>query len=158
MPIKEYKNSKGKKLYSVYVSAVVHKKRMQLTRTAVCSKMAALKVEFEFKEKLSNLKKELPTPTWDEWFSHPEWAAPIRHTEANYYHPLFAGQEYSSTIETTNFGKSSITFTMTIRSNNQVMAQASSTHVFIDKKSMEKINIPEQLMTKLKTPELITPE
>lgn len=83
--------------------------------------------------------------SWQEWFNNPQWVAPIRHTEANYLAPLFAGQECDVNIEVKEIKNSSFTISYQISQQNKICCELTITQVFCDKTTMKKISIPDSI-------------
>lgn len=73
---------------------------------------------------------------WHLWFASPTHAAPLRHAEAEFFHPMRPGEKVTARANVENLGKTSVTFVVEfINTNNAVAARVRTVHVFIDKNS-----------------------
>lgn len=81
---------------------------------------------------------------WDHWFHNDFWIVPIRHAEAHYSHPLIAGRKCSIEISVVARSKSSFTLETTLR-QDEICALIKTIHVFCDKNTKQKINIPDEI-------------
>tara|TARA_B100000749_G_scaffold280223_1_gene275303 strand:+ start:11708 stop:12115 length:408 start_codon:yes stop_codon:yes gene_type:complete len=82
---------------------------------------------------------------WEYWFNNPDFIVPIRHTEADYYAPIKAGDPVKCELSALKVSDSSVTFECEFSSSNTKCISVKSTHVFVDKKSMSKISIPNEI-------------
>lgn len=80
---------------------------------------------------------------WPDWFKNAEWAAPLRHVEADYLMPLRPGEMFEVSVKVSEVGESSVSFSYEFHSPlGQPIAKIKTTHVFIDRKTMRKRPIP----------------
>lgn len=81
---------------------------------------------------------------WDRWFHNEHWIVPVRHAELQYLHPLMAGRECLVEMTVQALSKSSFTLE-TILKQNEICAVIKTVHVFCDKKTKQKIEIPKEI-------------
>jgi len=86
---------------------------------------------------------------WDTWFNNDEWAVPIRHAESDFKKPMMAGGIYQAELGIEKIGDSSVQFKVKFIEDRDELATVITTHVFINKKSQLKINVPEKIREKL---------
>lgn len=86
---------------------------------------------------------------WKDWYSHPDWGACIRHTEAEYCNPLFAGDFCTLTLFLKKMGKSSLSFEVSFHKEKVLSAKLGITLAFVDKKEKKKREIPEYMRGRL---------
>jgi 1,4-dihydroxy-2-naphthoyl-CoA hydrolase len=84
------------------------------------------------------------------WFGNPEWAVPIKKIECEYSLPLIAFEKYSLRISVSSVGTSSSTLKSQIFKQQIVCCEIVSTHVFMNKKTLQSFPIPEDYLLKLK--------
>ena len=84
---------------------------------------------------------------WRYWFQNPEFAVPLRHSACEYFRPMQVGDTYRSKLTVAKIGESSVEFIceFTQRDTGTVYTRVSTTHVFVDKKTFTKINVPERV-------------
>jgi YbgC/YbaW family acyl-CoA thioester hydrolase len=98
------------------------------------------------------LEAYLPTIgiPWTEWFNNAEWAAPLRHVEADYLQPLRPGDTFAAEIKVSDIGESSVSFMYEFKTpSGQPIARLKTTHVFIDRATIKKRPIPGALRLQL---------
>lgn len=83
--------------------------------------------------------------TWDFWFNNPNWMAPLKHTEADHFSPLKAGCAYDVEVKIKRLGTTSVTFESSFFDKEKLAATVSTTHVFVDRQSMTKREIPPEI-------------
>ncbi len=88
--------------------------------------------------------------SWKEWFEHPQWGVPLRHVEADYLKPLKPGDEYEVKITVADLGESSVHFSYELTSQNTTIAKLKTSHVFVSRPDMKKINVPPTIVERLK--------
>jgi len=88
--------------------------------------------------------------SWREWFDHEKWGVPLRHVEADYLKPLKPGDEYEVRISVADFGESSVHFNYEFISGGATMAKLKTSHVFVSRPDMKKLNVPEEFVKRLK--------
>lgn len=74
-----------------------------------------------------------------------QWAAPIRHAEADYLRPLRFGDEFEIAIVRAHFAPSELTLGTRLAVGDQPVALVQTVHTFVDRKSFERTEIPEAL-------------
>jgi len=79
---------------------------------------------------------------WKFWFQNPEFAVPIRHAECDFLSPLYVGENYQVRLGVSTIGESSVEFVCEILSS-QVCVRVRTVHVFVDRKTFQKISVPE---------------
>lgn len=87
--------------------------------------------------------------TWAQWFSNPEWALPIRATEAEYLNILRPGEKLTIDLSIQKIGETSFSLAFQIQQRDKVACVVKSTHAFLDKKTGQKRPIPEDIRKKL---------
>lgn len=88
---------------------------------------------------------------WKDWFQASEFGVPLRHVEADYLAPLKPGDEYEVRISVADLGESSVHFHYEFKKGTTVTAKLKTSHVFVSRPDMKKINIPDAIVRKLKT-------
>lgn len=88
--------------------------------------------------------------TWSEWFQNAAWAVPIKSAQSDYKRPLFAGRNYTLTVELVATRETSIQFQFQVLDEAQNLCiEGSTVHVFIDKVSGSKRPIPASVLKAL---------
>lgn len=87
--------------------------------------------------------------SWSEWFKHEQWGVPLRKVECEYLRPLRPGQTFQAKIQVAELSESTVTFDIDFVCESKVVAKLRSTHVFVDRKSISKMKIPENLRSLL---------
>jgi 1,4-dihydroxy-2-naphthoyl-CoA hydrolase len=73
-------------------------------------------------------------------------AAPLRHAEADFLEPLFFGDEVEVEIVMAKLGRSSVSFGHRLKNAaGRAAAVGYTTHVFVDGKSFQPIELPKEL-------------
>lgn len=87
--------------------------------------------------------------SWDAWFKNLDWFVPIKHASADYKIPLHAGVNYQ--VEVTILGVKSSSFTVHYRflHGESEHCVVEIVHVFCDRKTKKKIEIPPSIRSKL---------
>ncbi len=87
---------------------------------------------------------------WEHWFKNPKWVVPLRKSQAEYFQPLWAGQNYTFTVGIVKIGESSVTFEFKItNSQNALCSRLETTHVFVDPKKGRKMKVPADIKKRL---------
>ncbi|MCB0365988.1 MAG: acyl-CoA thioesterase [Bdellovibrionaceae bacterium] len=87
---------------------------------------------------------------WEEWFRHPTYAVPVRHSEADFTVPIRAGEKFKAVLEITKMGKTSLSFTVTLQNEQgQACAVIKSAHVFVNKSDGQKASLPSEFSERL---------
>jgi acyl-CoA thioesterase FadM len=73
---------------------------------------------------------------------------PIKHAEAQYHHPLHAGEECQIELLVTGVSSSSFTLTSSFNQQNRCCCIVKTVHVFCNRLTKEKIAIPCQFTTR----------
>lgn len=84
---------------------------------------------------------------WNFWFQNPEFAVPLRHSSCDHLRPLKAGVTYTTQLSVVDLGQSSVKFAFEVRDADSVCARVETVHVFVDRKSFKKIDVPEKIRT-----------
>lgn len=87
-------------------------------------------------------------PSWTTWFHNKEWIVPVRHAEAQYVHPLYAGRECLITLTLHSLSSSSFTTHVTI-SQESLCSALKIVHVFCSGATGKKMPIPEKYRVRL---------
>jgi acyl-CoA thioester hydrolase/1,4-dihydroxy-2-naphthoyl-CoA hydrolase len=81
-----------------------------------------------------------------DYFNDEEFGIPIIHSEADFYKPIFPGDEIVAQIDVTEIKESSFELTYTFKNKSQdIMAIVKTVHVFISKFSWDKTLMPANL-------------
>lgn len=84
------------------------------------------------------------------YFTHPDIAMPVIHTEADYFKPMKYGDEVNVFVSVEKIKSTSFEIKYALKNNlDEEFAVIKTVHVFINKKSFSKIDIPEEFKTKL---------
>ena len=83
---------------------------------------------------------------WKFWFSNPDFAAPLIHSEAVYKSPILAGLPCEIEMRLAQISDHSLTFEFDISQRGQHTCKVKTSHVFISKSERTKIKIPEQIL------------
>jgi YbgC/YbaW family acyl-CoA thioester hydrolase len=98
------------------------------------------------------LEQYLPTIgiSWHDWFANKEWGVPLRHVEAEYLQPLRPGEEFTVGIHVEKIGTSTVVFAYEFASaRGEIAARLKTTHIFVERNTFQKREIPEVLHCKL---------
>lgn len=79
---------------------------------------------------------------WNSWFQHPVWAVPLVHCESSFFFPLISGESLRIELILDKTTESSLTFFYNFTQNQKLCCKVTTTHVFINKETKEKIPIP----------------
>lgn len=91
--------------------------------------------------------------SWISWFQNRDWIVPIRHAEAEFLHPIQAGQECQIVMTVKSFSNSS--FTMISRFHqNGLCCSIETVHIFCHRETKEKTSIPPDVRAKLSSLQL----
>lgn len=85
------------------------------------------------------LKKGL----WKTWFSHSDYAVPIKAVQMSFERPMRAGESFTIQGTLSEKSKHSVTFEFEFLKEGLLCAQLKSTHVFVDRASGKKAPIPD---------------
>jgi 1,4-dihydroxy-2-naphthoyl-CoA hydrolase len=84
------------------------------------------------------------------YFTHPDIAMPVIHTEADYFKPMKYGDAVNVFVSVEKIKNSSFEIKYALKNDlDEKFAVIKTAHVFIDKKSFSKIDIPEEFKEKL---------
>lgn len=84
------------------------------------------------------------------YFNDPDFAIPIIHTEADYYHPMRTGDLVDVAIKVNQLRSSSFELSYEILAPNEtIMAEAKTVHLFVKKDGFEKTELLEDLKNHL---------
>lgn len=87
---------------------------------------------------------------WDFWFKNPEWAVPVRATEAEYLSVVKPGQPLNIHIQVLKVGQSSFQLAAAIyQGSSEPACRLKSTHAFLDKRTGQKQDLPLLVRNKL---------
>ncbi len=85
---------------------------------------------------------------WKDWFKSTSYVVPIRHTKADYFHPLYPGETYQATAQVKSFGATSFTMKYIFSSPTNEHALVEITHVVLDVKTLKPIPVPDSIREK----------
>jgi len=87
---------------------------------------------------------------WQTWFNNPEYGAPIKHSHCDYHKPMILGNDYRVKSSVKSIGESSVVLsTLFLNEDKSLCAEVETVHVFVNKKSMQKINVPVDIKQKI---------
>lgn len=97
------------------------------------------------------LEKYLPLIDipWAEWFKSPEYGCPLVHAEADFTSPMRAGDPYLAKLTVKEVGNSSVHFQYEFSRDGKITAKLLTSHVFMDRKKREKMDIPQSIRARL---------
>lgn len=84
-----------------------------------------------------------------QWFLSPEVIAPIRHSEAEYFKPLFPFETYNVDIKVLSLSESTFRLEFNIHQKGEKNSIVRTTHVCCSAKTFQKVSIPEKLKVEL---------
>lgn len=88
---------------------------------------------------------------WESYFKSSQFAVPVRKSDCEFFRPIYAGQDYEIEIKLTQLGESSFTVNFCFLSPlAEKLAEASSSHVFVNPQTLKKTPIPPNLREKFK--------
>ena len=83
---------------------------------------------------------------WEKWFRPESYGVPLRHVEADYRKPVRPGSYVDVEQKITRLGNTSVTFESELKNDQgELCAVITHTHVFVDMKTKNSINIPEDI-------------
>jgi YbgC/YbaW family acyl-CoA thioester hydrolase len=87
--------------------------------------------------------------TYREWFQNQDFMIPIRHCESDYSGPLFPGEFYMVDSFVQKLGQTSFQMKYLFRKDENICAEVSMVHAFMDAKTRQKITIPHSVRQRL---------
>lgn len=90
----------------------------------------------------------------DTFFDHAEWVVPITHASADYRQPMKHGQQLTCTIDVMDLRNSAFSLRYRFNSSAGVHVDATTVHVFVDRQTFNKRDIPADIRARLQ-PHLI---
>jgi acyl-CoA thioesterase FadM len=87
--------------------------------------------------------------TWADWFQNSEWIVPIKHAEANYLHPLYAGSECLIELSIIEISNSTFTLNASFVQQQTTCCMVKTIHVFCSRTLKKKIPIPASILARL---------
>lgn len=81
--------------------------------------------------------------SWQEWFSSDQ-GAPVRRVECDYYRPMRGNEVFDFEVHFKNPTDSSVTVHYVIKKEDVVHCEVKVLKVFVDRKTMTKIKMPEK--------------
>ena len=86
---------------------------------------------------------------WASFFASRTISAPIRHAEAEYFRPIFAGSELSVEIVIARIGETSFTLEYSLIGEEGLHAKVRMVHAFLDFQAKQKTPIPADFRARL---------
>lgn len=86
----------------------------------------------------------------ENYWQNEDYVVPIIHTEAEYIKPFKYGDDAKIEITVTQLRDSSFELSYSLLRNSEIFVSAKTVHVFVDKRSWEKKNVPENIKEGLK--------
>ncbi len=81
--------------------------------------------------------------TWDSVFSNSDMGIPIKHFSVEFKKPVLAGSLYTGSLVVSKIGKTSFEVIFKLIKNDVCYFTTITTHVFMSKKSLSPLPIPE---------------
>ena len=81
---------------------------------------------------------------WSQWYTNPEWIAPIRKAEVDYFKPLRAGEVFEVSFTLKEVTDSSFVSLIEFIKAGECHARLETRQVFCDRKTIKKIPVPPQ--------------
>ncbi len=80
------------------------------------------------------------------------WAAPLRHAEADYFHPIRFGEELAVVLAAAHLEETEITLGYQVigAADQRVRAVGQTVHTFVDPKTFERMPVPRELCEALR--------
>lgn len=88
---------------------------------------------------------------WNEWFQNPAWIVPVKQAEAHFSIPLFAGKNCLVKLQIADIRTSSFTSFYHIFQDEKECCVVKTVHVFCDRQTKQKQDIPFPIKTLLET-------
>lgn len=82
---------------------------------------------------------------WKDLFQNPDFAIPIKSYQVEFMSPCIAGKTYNSQLAISKLGNSSFEVQFRLLDNETIQFQSKSTHVFLCKKTLRSITIPDEM-------------
>jgi acyl-CoA thioesterase FadM len=82
---------------------------------------------------------------WSYFYRNPDWAAPIRHTEAEYLAPLVANDTYAVDVRVSRIGKTSFQWVVTFSKESKNCIIVKMTHALLNRVLNSKQELPTEL-------------
>lgn len=82
---------------------------------------------------------------WADWFKSNPYLVPIRHAEADFLSPFFAGEKYQILTTIASISDSSFQVRYEFRSGSRIHARVKMVHTFVDNKAKTKVPVPENI-------------
>lgn len=83
---------------------------------------------------------------WNNWFQNPKWAVPLVHCDSSFFVPIKSGENIKIELFLDKTTKSSLTFSYKFFQFQQECCIVTTTHVFVNKESQTKMEIPKQIV------------
>ncbi|HEY3235183.1 MAG TPA: thioesterase family protein [Polyangiaceae bacterium] len=78
--------------------------------------------------------------------THSEWAAPLRHAEADYFRPLRYADIIDIAVVRVHVEASEVTVGYRVARGNEVVAVGQTVHVFVDPATFSRSAVPQELL------------
>lgn len=83
---------------------------------------------------------------WHAWFASPQHASPLRHAEADFRAPMYAGEKYIAQAQVERLGETSVTFLVEFHDQAHCLtARIRTVHVLIEKSTGRPVPLPEAM-------------
>lgn len=88
---------------------------------------------------------------YQDWFSSPEYAIPLVHSEAFFKAPIQPDELLNIEVKVSHLGNSSIQFSYLLKTAaaGVICAECKTAHVFVGKSTLAKIEMPKLIKSKL---------
>ena len=87
--------------------------------------------------------------TWKEWFESESFIVPIRHLECNFHSPFVPGKSHSVEASVAQIKETSFQMKYVFSTERGICAEVTMVHAFLDKKSKQKVSVPDAIRTRL---------
>lgn len=86
---------------------------------------------------------------WADWFNHPDYIAPLKQAHAEYYSPFKPGYHVEIQSFVKDIRNSSFLMEYHFYNKGILLATANTLHVFVNRKTGDKIQIPQSFKSAL---------
>lgn len=87
---------------------------------------------------------------WDAWFASPDYAAPLRRAEADFFLPMKPGQSFAVCASVEKMGTSSVTFLVEfLEAAGNIAARIRTVHVLVEKKTGQPLPLGAEIRSAL---------
>jgi len=89
---------------------------------------------------------------WEAWFASPRHAAPLRHAEADFFHPLRVGEQVTLRAAVERCGETSVTFLVEfLDTAGRTAARIRTVHVLVERTTGKPAPLTNEILSILET-------